>query len=127
MKYYKQPTEPQEFIPIDPSTIVKKVDFSDRAGFNAAIREEMAIINEGEQALREIDRLARQTESILYRVIIIPRGDCVARYQITKINKTTCHVKHIDLGDDAWAAPQFGGGGNFTIKYVGAILTAFPN
>ncbi len=119
---YPNPVKLEELIPADMEKFRNKEKFENREAWRAAMQREIDVTNDGWQRLQEIDELAKKSGSILYRAIIIPRGDGAAAYQVVKVNKRTCVVKHLDLGDDAWHDPKFGEGGSFPIAVVKHFL-----
>ena len=91
-------------------------------GPNRDLNGYLKATDDNRKHLFAISKAAKESDSILYRVIRQLVGDCHAYYQITKVEGKRCHLKYISgIGDEVYS-PVFGCGGVFPMSIVKRVL-----
>lgn len=69
------------------------------------------------ELIDEIEEHAFNARSMTGRVIYFPMADSHAVYLVTKVNKTTCRLQWLDVGD-GWQDARLGPEGSLPIDFV---------
>jgi hypothetical protein len=67
--------------------------------------------------MEELEKHAYDAKSMTGRLLYFPMADSHAVYLVTKVNKTTCRVQWLDVGD-GWEDARLGESGSLPLSFV---------
>ena len=70
-----------------------------------------------EELIEELEKHAFEAKSMTGRTVRFPMADSYAVYLVTRVNKTTCQLQWLDVGD-GWQDDRLGEKGSLPIAYV---------
>lgn len=70
-----------------------------------------------EDLIQEMEKHAFNANSMTGRTVKFPMADSYAVYLVTRVNKTTCQLQWLDVGD-GWQDDRLGEKGSLPISYV---------
>ena len=83
------------------------------------VEEWLSMAEETEKKVRELDRKAKESGSILYRFLYEPVADGKGIYQIIKVNKKTCRIRYCSTdGYNEYQVRQWGEIATVPMQYV---------